>query len=197
MIRARFVREQGLDGAELDAATQARLDLLISQAKEGETVIEDMPNGRLVEARRRFTPEGFLLLIFTDVTERERQMAALQQSEAKAEERSKQLQAILEHVPHGVAYLDKAGDLVLANDDFYSLFDFPHEMGPGTPGADFTRLILERTTGQTGVALQNAAAQRLQRIYDECQDGGVSWDQEHRDDGRSIEIRRRLTPDGA
>lgn len=197
MARFRLRTQMKTPDADLDMALADRKrEVFDSAAFSEEPRIEQVAGGRVAEVRRRRTDDGLMVAIYTDVTKREMATAALHQSEAEALAKSTQIAAILEHVPNGVAYLDEAGDLALANDDFYDLFDFPREMGPGTPGIDFTRFILQQTTDLQGDALEKAAKQRLERIYRESAGGAISWDTEHREDGQIIEIRRRLSPEG-
>ena len=144
-------------------------------------------DGRSLHLKMEGIGEGRLVTVITETTEQ-------RQNEARARDYAHQLEAILEHVPHGVSFLDTEGRLTVGNEEFYDYFDFPAHMTPGTPGIDFTRLILHRQTELRGEALEQAAAERLDRIYRDCRAGLVSTDTEYLDDGRVIEIRRRLTP---
>lgn len=150
----------------------------------------DGPEGVSFALKLSELSDGFRRVSLSDVT-------AQRQREARAREHADQLTAILEHVPHGVSYLGSDGRLMVANDEFFEVFHFPDWMGEGTPGYEFTREILRRQTQLKGAALERAAEDRLERIYRECRASGLSQDTEYLDDGRIIEIRRKLLPEGS
>lgn len=116
------------------------------------------PNGMVLDIRGTPVPGGGFVTIYTDITERKRaeaerlrmheelesmvraRTADLAAREAELSTKNKMLDAIVNNVSHGITLVDMNLDLVLCNQRFLEIADFPAHLGkPGTPFADFMR----------------------------------------------------------
>ncbi|MBU8539079.1 PAS domain-containing sensor histidine kinase [Falsiroseomonas tokyonensis] len=183
-----------------------QLDPLADRALAGEVVkregwIDYRRNGRRFIAWT-FTPFGAppggaaeglheaFILFMRDLTEEKRR-------EEEAEASRQQLRAILEGVADGVNIVGPDARLVLANDGFLAMFDFPPHLGtPGTPVADFVRNRLRRADlrpEEDPCAPEEALV--LARVA-EIMSRPPGRQEETRPDGRVIELRTERLADG-
>lgn len=85
-----------------------------------EIVEETLPNGSIVEIRRMRTPDGMLVSLYLDVTERRR-------NEAERAAAAALISTTFEHMSDGLTAVDKDGKLLNWNSRFLELFGMQDE----------------------------------------------------------------------
>jgi signal transduction histidine kinase len=141
------------------------------------------PNGTVLDLRYAALPDGGFVKVVTDIT-------ALKEAEAQATERAATVQAMLDHMRHGIALYGPDRRLVAANALAADLCGLsPAEMVPGQSMDDLLRLQAARgSLGPDGAAV----AERLAALDRTRPTRG----QRVLPDGRIIDIASDMTPDG-
>ncbi len=143
------------------------------------------PNGTVLEIRGAPLPSGGWVAVYTDVTElrrNERALAqvredledAVQSRTAELRDKNRMLDVVLGTISHGITLFDTDLKLVMCNQRFIDLLDYPAEFAtPGMPFERFVRWNVEHGEYGPGnvdqmvverVALaRNLTAHRLQR----------------------------------
>ncbi|MDO9710516.1 PAS-domain containing protein [Paracraurococcus lichenis] len=137
-------------GAEADAFLQATLAW---DRRRSWQARRSMRDGRVMEVLSAPTPDGGFVITLTDIT-------ALAHAEAAGRERADLLQAMLDHLRHGIAVFDRDARVVVANDLCSGLAGLPP--GAVRPGRSLQDLVAERVGG-TGPDLAPAAAEEVAR----------------------------------
>ncbi len=164
---------------------------LTSQAKS--------PDGKL---RERYTSEGkFFRYCFTalnggNVMFSVQNITARRVQEKLYKEKSEQLEGILQEIAEGVNIYDIDNKLVLANQGFMDMYQFPaHLNTPGTPVKAFGRSPVEVIGRWSRERLgENTNSKVKQHVESTGQKQSTFT--EDLTDGRTIEVRRRRTPNG-
>ncbi len=146
----------------------------------------ERPGRQAVELRCNTTPDGWLVLTFTDVSERR-----LREKETAAAAAA--LRAILDNMAQGLMLLDRDLRIVAYNPMLLKIMDLPGPLLETKPPlADVVRLSVAR--GDFGPGdVDGLVADRL-AVYRH----GVPFRQEiQRPDGRIVELRANRTPEGA
>lgn len=143
------------------------------------------PDGTVIEIITDRLPEGGFVRSFTDVT-------AQVQAEAEATSRAESLQAVLDHMRHGIFLYDGEGYVRTANALGARLSGIPPEVLK--PGVHFDTLRdLQAERGEHGPGEQ-AARWRMNRAREPWK--GDSTFTRKRPDGTIIEVRTDLIPGG-
>lgn len=143
------------------------------------------PNGTILEIRGAPLPSGGWVAVYTDVTELRRNEQALaqvredledavQSRTAELRDKNRMLDVVLGTISHGITLFDTDLKLVMCNQRFIDLLDYPADFAmPGTPFERFVRWNVEHGEYGPGnvdqmvaerVALaRNLTAHRLQR----------------------------------
>ncbi len=157
------------------------------------------PDGIL---RERFTSEGkFFRYSFTalnggNVMFSVQNITARRVQEKLYKEKSEQLEGILQEMAEGVNIYDSDNTLVLANQGFMEMYDFPaHLNKPGTPVKAFKRSRLEKIGRWSRERLSEETNTNLKSHTDSTGQKETTFTEELTD-GRTIEVRRRRTPNG-
>lgn len=107
--RWRVAREAGLQGRALKEAARERIQKIFDDVTQTETAeFETLEDGRIVEVRRRQTPEGYLISTYVDISERLKAEQALKDSEVR-------FKAILEDQTEYISRLDADLHVTFAN----------------------------------------------------------------------------------
>ncbi|HSA80793.1 MAG TPA: PAS-domain containing protein [Geminicoccaceae bacterium] len=161
------------------------------------------PDGRWDLVKEQRLRSGGFVSVRTDITDRKRAEFALRDHEARLEqalaERTAQLSAILANIAQGVTVTDPDQRIVLTNQGFFDLYDYPAELAqPGTHISSYVRHRLRQGRywpgeRETGADLETLVARRVAQYRDleheVCEETLA--------DGRVIEIRRQRLPDGS
>jgi signal transduction histidine kinase len=138
-------------GLEIVAERVARARKPVKRASE-----ITMPDGRVIRRTRTPLPGGGFVSTHTDVTE-------LIKAQEEAVQNVELLGTILGKINHGIRVIDGDGKLVLCNERFQKLFDFPEELlGKGTPYEDMTRFSSQRS-GRSEADVEARVQRRLKR----------------------------------
>jgi sigma-B regulation protein RsbU (phosphoserine phosphatase) len=116
----RFQAERGDFGS--DGVDEALEEVLAFYRKnEAARWERTLVNGRTVEVRVAPMPEGGHVNILTDISERKRAEEALAAKEA-------QLRVALDNMPGGMLMFDKDHRVIVLNDQYRQLFEFPEDL---------------------------------------------------------------------
>jgi signal transduction histidine kinase len=180
----RFNAERGEYGpGDVETIVQERLALV--RKFEPHHFERARPDGTLLEVRGAPLPDGGWVAVYTDVTERRRNEQALlrvreeledavQGRTAELRDKNRMLDVVLGTISHGITLFDTDLKLVMCNQRFIELLEYPAEFStPGTPFERFVRWNVEHGEYGPGnvdemvaerVALaRNFMAHRLQR----------------------------------
>lgn len=180
----RYNAERGEYGpGDVDAIVQARLALV--HKFELHHFERARPDGTILEVRGAPLPDGGWVAVYTDITERRRSEQALlrvreqledavQGRTAELRDKNRMLDVVLGTISHGITLFDTDLNLVMCNQRFIDLLEYPAELGiPGTPFERFVRWNVEHGEYGPGnvdemvaerIALaRNFMAHRLQR----------------------------------
>ena len=114
--RWRLSREQKLAGNELDEAAERRIQSIFDATTQVEHAgFEALEDGRIIEVRRRRTPEGYLISTYVDISERIRAKQALEESEMR-------YKAILEDQTEYISRIDANLSVTFANTAYKRTF---------------------------------------------------------------------------
>jgi len=113
-----FLAERG-DFGPRSSSAEAAVAEMIAGLDEPRTEERMLPDGRVLECRRHPLPEGGLIVIYADVSERRHAEYLVQDSERR-------LQTILEKAPVALAVIaQEDGEIKQVNARFRKLFGFP------------------------------------------------------------------------
>jgi signal transduction histidine kinase len=180
----RFNAERGEYGpGDVETIVQERLALV--RKFEPHHFERVRPDGTLLEVRGAPLPDGGWVAVYTDVTERRRNEQALlrvreeledavQGRTAELRDKNRMLDVVLGTISHGITLFDTDLKLVMCNQRFIELLEYPAEFSAaGTPFERFVRWNVEHGEYGPGnvdqmvaerVALaRNFMAHRLQR----------------------------------
>ena len=142
--------DYGFDLSEADFIARRRADVL---AAGDLTFTAPMPNGVWAEYNFRPMPDGHMLIIVRDVTELKQQEQALVRARDAQALEGERLNAILDHLPDGVALTEADGELVHMNAASHELNHFPPlEAGRIRTMRDAMRWQLEHAEEPPGAA---------------------------------------------
>ncbi|MCB4824255.1 PAS-domain containing protein [Roseicella aerolata] len=142
-----------------DAETTAAMARKLDRSRPARYV---RPNrdGRIIEVTSDPTPDGGFVITMSDIT-------PLARAEAEAQRRAGILQAMLDHIRHGIALFDREGRILAVNPVFLALLDLPPEiMAPGGSFAGFVDHLQARGEygeGEAGRAIAAAFKARDRR----------------------------------
>ncbi len=166
------------------------------------TLTEDnWPDGRWDLVQEQHTRSGGFVSVRTDITERKRAEAALRESEARLEraleDRTAQLEGILENIEQGITIIGPDHRVVLANQGFARIYGLPEALTrPGTHVSEYIRFRIgqgrRRESEPDDASLEALIARRL-RQYDEMTREHTL---DHLVDGRVIDVHRQRLPNG-
>ncbi|PJI39181.1 PAS-domain containing protein [Ferrovibrio sp.] len=150
----RYNAERGEYGAgDVETIVQARLALV--RKFEHHQFERERPNGTILEVRGAPLPNGGWVAVYTDITERRRNEQALlrvreeledavQGRTAELRDKNRMLDVVLGTISHGITLFDTSLNLVMCNQRFIDLLEYPAELGtPGTPFERFVRWNVE------------------------------------------------------
>lgn len=180
----RFNAERGEYGpGDVEAIVQERLALV--RKFEPHHFERARPDGTLLEVRGAPLPDGGWVAVYTDITDRRRNEQALlrvreeledavQGRTAELRDKNRMLDVVLGTISHGITLFDTDLKLVMCNQRFIELLEYPAEFSAaGTPFERFVRWNVEHGEYGPGnvdemvaerVALaRNFMAHRLQR----------------------------------
>lgn len=139
---------------DIEAIVQERLALV--RKFEPHHFERERPDGTLLDVRGAPLPSGGWVAIYTDVTELRRNEQALlrvregledsvQARTAELRDKNRMLDVVLGTISHGITLFDTDLKLVMCNQRFLDLLEYPAELGvPGTPFERFVRWNVER-----------------------------------------------------
>jgi signal transduction histidine kinase len=155
---------------DIEAIVQERLALV--RKFEPHHFERERPDGTLLDVRGAPLPGGGWVAIYTDVTELRRNEQALlrvregledsvQARTAELRDKNRMLDVVLGTISHGITLFDTDLKLVMCNQRFLDLLEYPAELGvPGTPFERFVRCNVER--GEYGPGnVEEMVAERL------------------------------------
>lgn len=173
-----FIAERGDYGAgKMEDLVEERLKLFTQ--KKPYRFIRDGPNGTYIEVEGNITTEGGVATTYTDVTKMETARIAAEQENLELVEQILEKNShlltekinlekettirnvILSSLSPGISLFDRDLKLVVCNERFLELLDFPQKFGePGTPISDLFRYNALR--GEYGeVDVEKAVADRV------------------------------------
>ena len=125
-----------------------------------------------------------------------RDLTALKTREEELASRTGTLEVILAHMAEGVNIVSPDGRVVLANEGFLEMYEFPPRFGrPGTPLEEFVRYRLTQGGAypheNTAEGIETLVRKRVAQLLST----GDETYEETRPGGRIIEVRRRRLPD--
>jgi signal transduction histidine kinase/DNA-binding NarL/FixJ family response regulator len=124
------------DEAELEARVRRRAAVL--RKPGGASYVRRTPGGLWVEVKTTPVPGVGHIFVYRDIT-------ALKRREEELAEARATYQQVVDSMTDGVAVLDQAQRLRLANRRLAEFFDLPPELvAPGTPGRDALRHMIRR-----------------------------------------------------
>ncbi|MGH6982455.1 MAG: PAS-domain containing protein, partial [Stellaceae bacterium] len=139
----------------------------------------------VVERRSRPMPDGGVVITYSDVTERKRREDLLA-------ENSSLLSATLDNMDQGLVVIDGQNRAKLWNNRLIEMFDLPPDvMRVGRPFREILRYFIE-AYGTPPDRVEALVAERMLEIEGEP----LPVIDRHRPDGRVIERRRRVMPQG-
>ncbi|HXE16249.1 MAG TPA: PAS-domain containing protein [Stellaceae bacterium] len=142
-------------------------------------------DGRVVERRSRPMPDGGVVITYSDVTERKRREDLLAENSAL-------LSATLDNMDQGLVVIDGDSRTKLWNNRLVEMFNLPPDvMRAGRPFRDILRHFIE-AYGTPPEKVEAIVAERMREIEGEP----LPVIDRHRPDGRVIERRRRVMPQG-
>ena len=166
------------------------------------TLTEDnWPDGRWDLVQEQHTRSGGFVSVRTDITERKRAEAALRESEGRLaralEDRTAQLEGILENIEQGITIIGPDHRVVLANRGFARIYGLPEALTrPGTHVSEYIRFRIgqgRHREGEPSDASLDALIARRLRQYDEMTREHTL---DHLVDGRVIDVHRQRLPNG-
>ena len=165
MVRLRFAMNFGEDEHTALEKAKEKLAQIVQAARNQQPYFEEVNDGRLVEVRRRFTPEGLLVSIYTDVTERERMIHDLREA-------AQRYQAVVEDQTEMICRFDRDFRLTFANAAYRAAFERP---GQDLIGVRFLDLIPDdqaRAEIEAGLRGLSSSSPFLEDTYRETTVGG-------------------------
>ncbi|MCH7795172.1 MAG: PAS-domain containing protein, partial [Proteobacteria bacterium] len=151
----------------------------------GTTVDHPIYGDRIVERRQSATPEGGIISVQTDITERKR-------AEEEIAEKEAQLRLALDNMPGGMALVDRDLNYVLFNAQYSELYDFPDGLiKVGGSKRDELRFQAER--GDYGPGDAAEAMEEILAIYRKGE--AARWERTLAN-GRTLEFHVAPTPEG-
>lgn len=153
------------------------------------------PNGIILDIRGNPLPGGGWVTVYSDITASRRNERALllahQELERKVLERTAELQdqkrlldVVVENISHGITLFDTDLKLLICNQRFIDLLDYPAELArPGTPFESFVRWNAEH--GEYGVGDVEAMARERVELARHFLPHRI---QRRRPNGRTIEV---------
>ena len=140
-----------------------------------------LSDGRVVEARALHIESGGWLTEHRDITRRVRHEAAIQ-------DRTHLLDAVLDHMAHGLCAFDDKLDLIVVNARYLEIYGLTFEDArPGTPLVELMRRSIARGVHQPGIGAEEMLADFKKRLIDDKEPEL----RRHLADGRVIAVRHR------
>ncbi len=186
---SRWTVETGLV-ADLDLEPEAWLRRRLRwHCHPSEPIVVHLRSGRWLQIRERFTRDGGIVGIYTDISEVK--VSEERRRERELAEKSVLLQSTLDNLMQGVSVFDRELRLVAWNDQFVDLLELPDWLvEQGAPLIDYLQFRAERGDyGRNGLA---AAAARLEA----AQQRRPLQNDQVLPSGRVLEVRRDPMPDG-
>lgn len=198
----RYNAERGEYGTaqSVDAIVKARLAMV--QSGEAQILERKRPDGTALLIQGAPIAEGGFLFIYSDITELRQieqnlrvdnqhledlvqaRTRELQQKKQEQLDEKEILRATVETVSHGITLFDKQLKLVICNQNFLRLLEFPDEFG--IPGTDFAQLVAYNyDRGEYGTGDR---AETIQAILDRTRKFEPHHFYRTRPDGTVIEI---------
>ncbi len=120
-----------------------------------------LSNGRVIEARALRIKSGGWLTEHKDITRRLFHNAALQ-------ERNQLLDAVLDHMAHGLCAFDDKLDLIVVNARYLQIYGLTFEEAqPGTPLVELMRRSIARGVHRPGIGAEEMLADFKKRLIDD------------------------------
>jgi signal transduction histidine kinase len=180
---AMLSRRLGQSPEEMEQSIATRVDEMFAGAPRmlgGPSL-----NDRVIERHSLPMPDGGVVVTYSDVTERKRR-------EDLIAENSALLSATLDNMDQGLVVTDAAFRIKLWNNRLVEMFDLPIDlMRVGRPFVDLLHFFIESHGGSP----DQVNALVVERMA-ELQSDLTSVVDRHRPDGRVIERRRRVMPNG-
>ncbi|WP_341914180.1 PAS-domain containing protein [Ferrovibrio terrae] len=146
------------------------------------------PNGTVLEIRGNPLPGGGWVTVYSDITERRRHE---QDRRVELHDKNRMLDVVLDTISHGITLFDTDLKLLMCNQRFLQMLDYPAELGrPGTPFESFVRWNAEH--GEYGPG--NVEAMIAERVA-LARQFNAHRIQRRRPNGRVIEVIGTPIPD--
>ena len=140
----RYLAERGdLGHTDIDRQLRERFEQV--RRLQTHTVERTLPNGRILEIRRRPMPDGGFVATHTDITERKEAEAALEAAKREAEVSADLLNATFESMDQGISVADADMQILRCNSHWAQLLDLPESFVTNPPHLrEVFQLQLER-----------------------------------------------------
>ena len=182
-----LVRVLGLRMGQAAEELERTVSMRVEEFRTGGPRVLSGPtlDGRVVERRSRPMPDGGVVITYSDVTERKRREDLLAENSAL-------LSATLDNMDQGLVVIDGESRTKLWNNRLIDMFSLPPDvMRAGRPFRDVLRYFIE-AYGTPPDKVEAMVAERMREIEGEP----LPVIDRHRPDGRVIERRRRVMPQG-
>jgi signal transduction histidine kinase len=182
-----LIRYIGSRNGDSSEAVDRDIERRIDEMRQGgaRLLFGGLPDDRYIERRSREMPDGGFVVTYTDVTERKKR-------EDEIAEKSALLAATLDNMDQGLVVIDAENRARLWNNRLIDMFQMPPDvMRLGRPFAEVLRYFIE-SYGMSPDEVEVHLAERLR----ELREAPVPLLDRHRPDGRVIERRRRVMPQG-
>ena len=109
------------------------IDRLVGQFGEVRHEMQQLADGRIFKVSSRKAADGCTVFTHEDISERERLTIELERNNQLLIQRTQRLQALVDNFPGGISVLDGDLRLVVCNDQFKRLLEFPNSLFANGP----------------------------------------------------------------
>ncbi len=187
MPAGELVRYMGVRSGRSIAAVEEAVTARMDEFRHGDARLLSGPDlgDRIIERRSRAMPDGGFVVTYTDVTDRKKR-------ENELAEQSALLAATLDNMDQGLIVIDAEARAKLWNNRFIDMFKLPPDVvRVGRPFVEILRYFIE-SGGTPPDRVDAEIARRLEELHERP----ARLLDRHRADGRVIERRRRVMPQG-
>jgi PAS domain S-box-containing protein len=150
-----------------------------------------LPDGRIFQISSYLRPEGGWVVIHEDVTQREKAVKALAQSETLQREQNRQFQDALENLGQGITMYDHENRLVICNRRYHEIYGLsPDIVKPGIELRAIARLLSNDKLHDVNFD------ERTGKFYAPLAERESFTEVRHLSDGRVFQVSAYLRPEG-